>query len=132
MCAGTPAAPDDLDDNAYTLVAATISTDVRAADAVSDEGLDAMRLPVTYPIDVGGRRISHDVCQPIGQAAFNDGVDGIWCRSACTPEGRGRELAWFTRGQAAAAVWDTALPFGRWRYASLWADLGEAVQPDPA
>ncbi len=55
MCADTPVTPDDLSDDAYVLVAATIAPGIRAADAVSSEGLVALSLPSTYPIDAGGK-----------------------------------------------------------------------------
>lgn len=48
-----------------------------ALDALSDEGLAAVGLPVSYQMGVG-----HEICQPIGVAAHDRGLDGIACRSA--------------------------------------------------
>ena len=131
MCAGWPVTPEDLADDAYTLVAATIASEQRAADVVTDQGVETVGLPATYPIDAEGNSISHRTCQPIGQLIFDAGLNGVWCRSACSGDGRGRELAWFARSQAATALWDQPLPFGRWRYAEEWSDLGFPNQTSP-
>lgn len=131
LCAGTPFSPEDLADDAYVLIAATIASDLRAADAVSSAGLAALSLPSTYPIGTTGNPVQHATCQPVCQSVFDAGMHGLWCRSACTDDGRGRELAWFARTERAAAFWDHALPFGQWRHAHSWTDLGESEQIDP-
>ena len=42
----------------------------------------------------------HEVCQPVGQAAWEAGLPGIACRSAAPAAPRGgEELAWFDRGE---------------------------------
>jgi len=68
----------------------------RLVDAVSDQGLAALGLAATYPYRVG-----HAVTQPIGQAAFDAGEDGIAARSALQStkpgEWYGEELAAFER-----------------------------------
>jgi hypothetical protein len=131
MCAGSPVTPEDLADNAYTLVAATIASNQCTADVVTDHGVEAVGLPATYPLDAGNS-IPHQRCQPIGQLLFDAGLNGVWCRSACSGDGRGRELAWFARSQAATTLWDQPLPFGLWRYAEEWSDLGFTSQTNPA
>jgi hypothetical protein len=67
-------------------------------DAVSDEGLGALGLPATYPIDERGAAVPHAACQPIGQAAWDAGEPGIACRSAASSApARAEELAFFAR-----------------------------------
>ncbi|MXW62979.1 MAG: hypothetical protein F4003_14545 [Acidimicrobiaceae bacterium] len=57
----------------------------------------AIGVPITYPHDDNGDLIPHDVCQPVGQATFEAGLDGVDCRSAAV--GGDRELAWFPRSE---------------------------------
>ncbi len=63
---------------------------------MSDQGLTALGLPTSYPYRVG-----HAKTQPIGQAAFEAGEDGIAARSALQSskpgEWYGEELAAFER-----------------------------------
>ena len=82
-----------------------------ALDAVSDEGLTAVGLPVTYPLDSYGTTLAYDVCQPIGAAAHDAGLDGVASRSAT--QGGGRELAWFPRSEPAVAT-------GRLAFETWW------------
>jgi hypothetical protein len=133
MLAGSPVHPDDLDDAAYVLVAATLPRSQWSADAVTAPGLRALGLPTTYPRDPSGAQIGHASCRAIGTALRRDALRGVWCRSACTSDGRGRELAWFpaTLRSRARPVWDDPLPLGRWRGAVGWSDLRLAEQPDP-
>jgi hypothetical protein len=53
-------------------------------DCVTVPGLEAVGLPVTYPRHRNGRPVRHVDCQPVGQAAFDDGQPGVACRSAAT------------------------------------------------
>lgn len=133
MLAGSPVTVDDLDDEAYVLVAATLPGGQTCADATTEAGLRSLGLPDTYPRDPHGDEIDHPACQAIGRHVHDEGLDGVWCRSACTADGRGRELAWFPldRNAAARAVWSDPLPFGAWRYAEGWEDLGLGDQPWP-
>lgn len=132
MLAGSPVTVDDLDDEAYVLVAASLPDGRTCADAATGEGLRALGLPETYPRDSAGGEIAHRNCQSIGARVHDQGLDGVWCRSACTADGRGRELAWFpSDGAAARAVWTEPLPFGAWRHAGGWEDLGLEDQPAP-
>ena len=112
--AGSQVAPEDLADDSYCLVAATLPTNQRVADAHSGEGLIGLGLPVSYPLDARGAVVSHATCQPIGQRCFDRGLDGIHCRSAATADGSGRELAWFSRGRR--AVKGEERPFSAWYY----------------
>ena len=132
MCAGTPLTPEDLNDDAYLLHSVQLPDRQRAADAVRDEGLVAMRLPTTYPLDLNGIQIPHAPCQSIGLIVHRLGLDGVWCRSAATPDGRGRELAWFPGRRRARAIGGTPLSYGRWRHAESWIDIGLPAQIGPA
>lgn len=132
LCEGTAVTPDDLTDDAYVLVAATLPSSELAADAVSDAGLRALGLPDTYPVDPRGARIARAKCAALGVELERQGLGGVWCRSACSDDGRGRELAWFSRGRSASEAWAEPLPFGVWRYAESFRDLGVDEQPQPA
>ena len=133
MLAGSPVRLDDLDDEAYFLVAAMLPRAQMSADATSEAGLRALQLPKSYPCDPSGKEVPQPVCQEIGARIREEGLRGVWCRSACTSDGRGREVAWFpaTRRSQARAVWDTPLPLSSWRSVTDWADLGLGDQPEP-
>jgi hypothetical protein len=74
-------------------------------DVVSGAGCAAAGLPRSYPFDAAGELVPHDVCQPIGQAAWDDGDPGIACRSAAPGASRsGEELAWFHRDSTSLIV----------------------------
>lgn len=130
MLAGSPVRAEDLDDDAYVLVAATLPRRKRCADAVTDGGLRALGLPPTYPVDDEGDPVRHAVCQPVGQGVRQQNLRGILYRSAATTDGRGRELVWFpaTRRSKARPVWDRPLALGEWRHAGSWEALGLPVQ----
>lgn len=93
MLEGSPVDPEDLD-APYVLVTASLPRSQIAADAVTDEGLAGLGLPASYPT-VGGVSVSHDECRPIGVTVKLAGLRGVHARSAATPSGSGRELAWF-------------------------------------
>jgi hypothetical protein len=132
LCDGMPFSPEDLADEAYTLVLLRLPTSQRVADAVSVQGLAALGLPSSYPLGTDGTMIDRAVCQPKGQAVREARLTGVWCRSAASADGRGRELAWFPGTRAARPLRKPPMPFGSWRYASTWRDLGLREQPDPA
>ncbi|MCB0981414.1 MAG: RES family NAD+ phosphorylase [Acidimicrobiaceae bacterium] len=99
---GLPYGPEDLDPaTAPLLVEVEIPSGV-AADAFSGAGLAVMGLPPTYPLDASGDVVAHSVCQPLGNLAFDNGLDGVDCRSA-TPGGT-RELAWYPRSSVATEL----------------------------
>jgi RES domain len=133
MLEGYPAGLDDLDEDAFVLVAARLPKRQRCADAASAAGLNALELPKTYPLDAKGKPVTHSRCQRIGVAVRGRRLQGLWCRSAATSDGRGRELAWFPSGARSKArrVWKRPLSLGAWLYARQWADIGLAVQADP-
>ncbi len=130
---GSPVRPDDLDDGAFELLGVNLPRSQSCAEAVSGRGLRALDLPDSYPTSRSGGEVPHSVCQRTGERVHAEGLRGVWCRSACTPDGRGRELAWFpaTRRSKARAIWASPLPFGAWRDGSEWGDLGSGQQEDP-
>lgn len=134
MLAGSPVRVDDLDDESYVLVAATLPRSQTCGDATTTAGLRALTLSGTYPLDSAGDPVGWDVCQAVGAQVQQAALRGVWCRAACMPDGSGRELAWFpaTRHSRAHPVWYAPLPFGRWRAATTWAEIDLPDQPGPA
>ena len=91
-----PYEPEDLaDDTGPHLAVATLPRAQRVADLHSPEGIATAGLPATYPLDDDGRLVPHSRCQPIGAEVRALKLRGVRCRSAQTPHGAGRELAWF-------------------------------------
>jgi hypothetical protein len=87
--------------------------DREVVDAVSDEGIAELGLPLTYPYAV-----DHATCQPIGQRAYEAaGIAGIACRSAAECSGPaewvGEELALFDR-EVPATREGVRRPFTEW------------------
>jgi hypothetical protein len=113
LLAGWPVDPEDLDPP-WVLVTAELPLRQRVADARTDRGLAALALPPTYPLDPEGAEVPHERCQPVGAAVREAGLGGVWCRSAATPTGAGRELAWFPRAGAAARSLGRPQPFDHW------------------
>ncbi|WP_420626856.1 RES family NAD+ phosphorylase [Candidatus Poriferisodalis sp.] len=91
-----------LDPDASPVIVDVDVPDGTAADAFTQEGIQALGLPATYPWDAAGTMVSHQQCQPVGQSVFDAELDGIDCRSAA--EDGNRELAWFPRGRQAHVV----------------------------
>jgi hypothetical protein len=105
--AGWPYEPEDLrDDSGPVLVHASIPADQRVVDAHTRRGLAGAGLPTTYPLDEDGRLIGHDRCQIVGLAAKRAGLRGVRARSARSPDGAGRDIAWFpaTRRSRARSI----------------------------
>ena len=102
---GLPYGPEDIDPATAPLPIGVDVPDGVAVDAYTDAGL-----PTTYPYDIAGGPIPHNVCRPVGRAAFDAGLDGVDCRSAAADDGRG--LAWFPRGATASET--SRLAFSHW------------------
>jgi len=97
---GLPYGPEDLEPAAAPLLVRTVVPEDEFVDAVSDAGCVAAGLPATYPTAAAGGPVPHEVCRPVGRAAWDAGLRGIACRSAAPaapPDGE--ELAWFARGE---------------------------------
>ncbi|MFV2073725.1 MAG: RES domain-containing protein [Thermoanaerobaculales bacterium] len=104
---GWPFEPEDLrDETGPVLVEATLPTRQRVADAHSRQGLKAVNLPSTYPLDENDQLVEYPACQAIGLRAETAGLRGVRARSARAPDGGHRELAWFpaTRRSRARAL----------------------------
>lgn len=100
-----PFEPEDLrDDTGPVLVSATLPRHQRVVDMHTPAGVAAVRLPVSYPVDADGELVGHDRCAPVGVAARAAGRRGVRCRSARTPLGAGRELAWFPTARSRARI----------------------------
>jgi hypothetical protein len=127
-----PVNPEDLRDDApYVLVLAGLPRRQDVADALSDEGLDGLGLPRSYPLDARGDRVPHEPCQRIGTTVHTARLRGVWCRSAATADASGRELAWFPSGPGARArPLGDPVPFARWWSAESVAALaGDVEEP---
>ncbi|HEX6287280.1 MAG TPA: RES family NAD+ phosphorylase [Acidimicrobiia bacterium] len=112
---GSPIGPDDLDPG-FDLVVATLPRSQDVADAISDEGLESLELPVTYPRYGNGRPIQHEVCQTVGVMVHDVGLRGVHARSAADGAGLGRELAWFPARTTSRASQVSRFRFEDWWY----------------
>src|SRR3954469_9565339 len=82
--AGQPYGIEDLDPaEQHDLVEVEVR-ETDALDLISDEGLQAVGLPASYPLDAEGQAVRQAECQPIGQAAYDEPLPAIACRSAAT------------------------------------------------
>ena len=72
-----------------------VNPDRIVLDVLSDQGCRDVELDITYPLDANGSIVPHPLCQPIGQQAWDDELDGVACRSAALLTPQGEELAWF-------------------------------------
>jgi RES domain len=106
---------DDLDEaELHDLVELDVAS--RAwLNCISDGGLKAVGLPVSYPRHRNGRPVEHPTCQPIGQAAFKEGLPGVAClsaaRGATTAD---EELAVFARVARPKVTMTGRRPFADW------------------
>lgn len=115
LVSGFPVEPEDLD-VPFVLVTVALPRSQSAADAVTDEGLERLGLPSTYPFD-DGSVIPQATCRPIGAAVHLGGLRGVRSRSAATPDGSGRELAWYpARISSKARRIAPDRPFDDWWY----------------
>lgn len=116
LLAGSPVDPEDLDPG-FDLVVATLPREQEVADAISDQGLEALGLPHTYPHHRNGRPVAHDDCRSVGQVVHDLGLRGVHARSAVFDEGR--ELAWFPARTSSRARMRDRLPFGDWWFLAV-------------
>lgn len=110
-----PYEPEDLDDDhGPHLAGATLPRDQVVVDVHTPAGVEAVGLPSTYPVDEAGALVGHPVCQAIGTRVQGTGRRGVRCRSAQTPHGAGRELAWFPATARSHANLTARQSFAEW------------------
>jgi RES domain len=88
---------EDLERAQLPVIVPCVVPERTVLDVLSDQGCLDLGLEVTYPHDPDGAIVPHLRCQPIGQQAWEEGLDGISCRSAALLTPDGQELAWFDR-----------------------------------
>ena len=112
---GWPYEPEDLrDETGPVLVEATLPARQRVADAHSRQGVAAVNLPSTYPLDEKEQLVEYAVCQSIGLRAKMAGLRGVRARSAQAPDGGRRELAWFPATRRSRARAQAIQSFETW------------------
>jgi hypothetical protein len=117
MLQGTAIDPEDLRDDApYVVVPVTLPSRQRVADATSDTGLVALGLPRTYPSRPRGGEVPWSACRRAARDVRAARLRGVSARSAATPDGFGRELAWFPASGARARAAGGPLEFAEWRH----------------
>ena len=110
-----PYEPEDLrDDTGPILVGCTLPRRQTACDVYSQAGVRAAGLPDSYPFEKDGSLVPHARCQPVGVRTKAADLHGIRARSAQSPDGAGRELAWFPASVRSVARRVRALAFTAW------------------
>lgn len=113
--AAWPYEPEDLrPEHAPVLVAVTLPRSQRVADVHTPGGVAAAGLPATYPRDQDGNLVGHELCRTVGQAVHEAGLRGIRSRSATSPLGEGRELAWYPATARSQATITQTRTFTHW------------------
>jgi RES domain-containing protein len=112
--AGHPYEIEDLEPAAQHDLVEVDVVETDALDLVSDAGLQAVGLPVSYPLDAAGQPVAHEQGHLVGQAAFDEPLPAIACRSAAAGAAlTDEELAVFDR--AVGIVTETGRrPFADW------------------
>ena len=110
-----PYEPEDLrDDTGPILSGCILPRRQVVCDVHSPDGVRAAGLPDTYPFERDGRPVPHSRCQPVGVQAKSAGLRGVRVRSARSPDGAGRELAWFPASVRSHARRIRTLAFTAW------------------
>ena len=113
--AAWPYEPEDLrDDTGPVLVGCSLPRRQIVCDVHSDAGVRAAGLPDTYPLEHDGSLVPHTRCQPIGARVKAERLHGVRARSAQTPHGSGRELAWFPASARSVARRRETLALTAW------------------
>jgi RES domain len=112
--AGHPYDIEDLDPAAQHDLVEVDVAETDALDLISDNGLQAVGMPLSYPQDADGQPVPHEQCHPVGQAAYDEPLPAIACRSAAAgAEGADEELAVFDRDVGIVAQ-TARRPFAGW------------------
>lgn len=113
--ASWPYEPEDLrDDTGPDLVGCFLPHRQIVCDVCSRAGVRAAGLPDTYPLEHDGSLVPHARCQRIGVRVRAERLRGIRARSAQTPDGSGRELAWFPASARSVARRTETLALTAW------------------
>ncbi len=113
-----PYEPEDLRaEHGPVLIGAQLPRRQHVADLHTPAGLRAARLPLTYPQDKAGEPVGHARCQSVGALAKAEQLRGLRVRSAQSPLGAGRELAWFPATTRSRARQVERLAFAEWYWA---------------
>jgi RES domain len=113
--AGLPYGPEDLDEDEAPELALVDAPAGDYRDCVSDKGLEAVGLPVSYPDDECGRRVGWDVCQPTGRDSHAEALGGVAARSAAIAAQPGdEEVAHINREGAPPLELADRLSFSEW------------------
>lgn len=117
MLVGTAIDIEDLRDDApFVAVPVRLPSRQRVADATTDVGLVSLGLPRTYPQRVRGGEVGWNTCRRAARLVRAARLRGVLARSAATPDGSGRELAWFPARSAHAVAAGEPQPFAQWRH----------------
>jgi hypothetical protein len=112
---GQPYGVEDLDESEQHDLVDVEVAERNWLDCVTAAGLESVGLPVTYPRHRNGRPVRRADCQPVGQAAFDEGRPGIACRSAATGASRtDEELGVFDRDVETSVQMTGRHPFAEW------------------
>jgi hypothetical protein len=101
---GLPFTADDIEPSELPVLLWVNIPSGEYLDVVRLEAIVRNGLPPTYPMDVSGTLVPWDVCQPIGQRAWDGDLHGVACLSAADkapPDGE--ELAFFWRDEGTMA-----------------------------
>ncbi len=110
-----PYEPEDLrPEHAPVLVGARLPRAQDVCDVHTPAGVRGAGLPATYPRDSDGRIVPRAKCQPAGLRVKKLGLRGVRARCAQTPDGEGRDLAWFPATPRSTATPTTTLLFDSW------------------
>ena len=115
--AGLPYGMEDLDPSEQHDLVTVDVAELDMLNCITDEGLQAVGLPDSCPRAPGGDEVPWSECQPVGQAAYDDGQPGLAYRSAAIGAAHtDEELAVFDTHSA--AVTEThRLTFDDWFWA---------------
>ena len=114
-----PYEPEDLrDDTGPILLGCVLPRRQVVCDAHSQDGLRALGLPETYPLEAEGTLVPHARCQPIGVRVKAARLRGVRARSAQSRDPSKRELAWFPASVRSVARRVRTLAFAEWYWSS--------------
>jgi RES domain-containing protein len=115
--AGQPYSVEDLNPTEQHDLVDVQVTEADVLDCASDQGLQSVGLPVSYPFDDDARPVPHEACQPVGEAGYLERIAGIACRSAVAGAARSdEELAVFDRSVTDAVTQTGRRSFADWYF----------------